>query len=102
MSYFANEVAGHTGQSSQLFAVATGRNARFVATIQIGLNVSHTDAGSLENDKVWIPLNIDVREWLANDAAIQQDRKRLDKICCAPELPIQLQGTPKPLSIHVS
>jgi hypothetical protein len=42
---------------------------------------------------------MDVREWLANDAAIQQDRKRLDKICCAPELPIQLQGTPKPLSI---
>jgi len=33
---------------------------------------------------------MDVREWLANDAAIQQDRKRLDKICCAPELPIQL------------
>jgi hypothetical protein len=45
---------------------------------------------------------MDVREWLANDAAIQQDRKRLDKICCAPELPIQLQDTPKPLSIHVS
>ena len=36
---------------------------------------------------------MDVREWLANDAAMQQDRKRLDKICCAPELPIQLQGT---------
>ena len=40
-----------------------------------------------------------VREWLANDPTMQQDRKRLDKICCAPELPIQLQGSPKPLSI---
>src|SRR5919106_6095585 len=35
---------------------------------------------------------MDVRAWLANDPALQQDRKRLDKICCAPELPIQLQG----------
>ena len=45
---------------------------------------------------------MDVREWLANDPAMQQDRKRLDKICCAPELPIQLQGSPKPVSIQVS
>lgn len=53
-----NVVAAHTGQSSQLFAVTAGRNAQFLATIQIGLNVSHTDAGSLENDKIWIPLNL--------------------------------------------
>jgi hypothetical protein len=26
-------LAGHTGQSSQLFAVATGRNAQFLATV---------------------------------------------------------------------
>ena len=44
----------------------------------------------------------DVREWLANDAGMQQDRKRLAKICCAPELPVQLQGSPKPVSIAVS
>jgi len=37
------------------------------------------------------------RAWLANDPAMQQDQKRLDKICCAPELPIQLQGSPKPV-----
>ncbi|HET9789638.1 MAG TPA: metalloregulator ArsR/SmtB family transcription factor [Pyrinomonadaceae bacterium] len=43
---------------------------------------------------------IDVREWLANDPAMQQDQRRLDKICCAPELPIQLQGSPKPLPIQ--
>jgi len=38
-----------------------------------------------------------VREWLTNDPAMQQDRKRFDKICCAPELPVQLQGSPKPV-----
>src|SRR5688500_8412325 len=29
----------------------------------------------------------DLREWLAKDAIMQQDRKRLHRICCAPELP---------------
>lgn len=42
----------------------------------------------------------DVREWLAKDAAMQQDRSRLNKICCAPELPVQLQGSPKPILIQ--
>lgn len=37
-----DEMAEHTGQSSQLFPVALGRNAQFLATIQIDLNVSHT------------------------------------------------------------
>ena len=41
----------------------------------------------------------DVREWLAKDAVMQQDQKRLDKICCAPELPLQLQRSPKPLPV---
>lgn len=45
---------------------------------------------------------MDVREWLARDTVMQQDRSRLDKICCAPELPVQLQGSPKPLPIQVS
>ena len=31
-------VVAHTGQSSQLFPVATGRNAQFLATIHVGLN----------------------------------------------------------------
>jgi hypothetical protein len=51
-------MAEHTGHSSQLFPVAPGRNAQFLTPIQIGLNISHTDAGSLENDKIWIPLNM--------------------------------------------
>ena len=37
-----------------------------------------------------------VREWLATDSTHQQDRYRLVKICCAPELPVQLQGSPRP------
>ena len=44
----------------------------------------------------------DVREWLAKDALMQQDRNRLNKICCAPELPVQLQGSPKPIPIQAS
>ena len=30
---FANIVVAHTGQASQLFRVATGRNAQFLATV---------------------------------------------------------------------
>jgi hypothetical protein len=45
---------------------------------------------------------MDVREWLAKDAVMQQDRNRLHKICCAPELPVQLQGSPKPVRIQAS
>ena len=44
----------------------------------------------------------DVREWLGTDALMEQDRKRLNKICCAPELPIQLQGSPRPVQIGMS
>lgn len=34
--------------------------------------------------------------WLASDVEMQRDRKRLVKICCAPELPINIQGAPRP------
>lgn len=44
----------------------------------------------------------DVREWLANDPGMQQDRKRLHNICCASELPVQLQGSPKPVPVQIS
>jgi hypothetical protein len=44
----------------------------------------------------------DLREWLAKDALMQKDRNRLNKICCAPELPVQLQGSPKPIPIQAS
>jgi ArsR family transcriptional regulator len=44
----------------------------------------------------------DVRQWLAKDAVMQHDRNRLQKICCATELPIQLQGSPRPTTIGMS
>lgn len=43
-----------------------------------------------------------VREWLAQDADMQQDRTRLHRICCAPELPVQLQGSPRPTRIGMA
>lgn len=41
----------------------------------------------------------EVRSWLAQDKQMQRDRKRLVNVCCAPELPIQLQGAPLPASL---
>lgn len=37
-----------------------------------------------------------VMTWLANDQEMQRDRQRLEKICCAPQLPINIQGAPRP------
>ena len=41
----------------------------------------------------------EVRERLADDREMRQDRARLVKICCAPALPIPLQGAPRPASL---
>lgn len=41
----------------------------------------------------------DVRNWLANEREMQRDRKRLVKVCCAPESPVQLVGAPRPASL---
>jgi len=41
----------------------------------------------------------EVRASLANDAGMKRDRARLAKICCAPQLPIQLQKAPRPASL---
>ncbi len=38
----------------------------------------------------------EARAWLAEDREMQRDRTRLVKVCCAPELPVQLQGAPRP------
>jgi hypothetical protein len=40
-----------------------------------------------------------VRGWLANDQTMQSDRARLTKICCAPQLPVQLQRAPRPANL---
>lgn len=41
----------------------------------------------------------EVRAGLANDPALKSDRARLEKICCAPRLPVQLQRAPLPSSL---
>ncbi len=41
----------------------------------------------------------EVLTWLAEDAGMKRDRQNLTKVCCAPQLPVQLQGAPSPASI---
>lgn len=41
----------------------------------------------------------EVREWLKQDAEMQHDRARLIKLCCAPQVPVQLKGAPRPAGI---
>jgi len=41
----------------------------------------------------------EVRTWLKNDSGMQNDRTRLAQICCAPQLPVQLQKAPRPASL---
>jgi ArsR family transcriptional regulator, arsenate/arsenite/antimonite-responsive transcriptional repressor len=38
----------------------------------------------------------ELRAWLAAEREMQRDRERLVRICCAPQLPVQLQGAPRP------
>jgi len=44
----------------------------------------------------------EVRMWLREDTDMQQDRLRLVKVCCAPQIPIQLRGAPRPASLALS
>jgi ArsR family transcriptional regulator len=44
----------------------------------------------------------EVREYLAADREMQQDRARLVKVCCAPALPAPLQGAPLPTRLLAS
>lgn len=41
----------------------------------------------------------EVLSWLASDQEMQQDRQRLVKICCAPQLPVSIQGAPRPTTL---
>ena len=40
----------------------------------------------------------DVLAWLTADPEMQKDYRRLAKVCCAPNPPVQLQGAPRPAS----
>ncbi|HEX8748323.1 MAG TPA: metalloregulator ArsR/SmtB family transcription factor [Pyrinomonadaceae bacterium] len=41
----------------------------------------------------------EVRGWLEQDAEMRRDRARLINLCCAPQVPVQLKGAPRPASI---
>ena len=41
----------------------------------------------------------DVRAWLTRDPEMQRERRKLVKVCCAPDPPEHLLGAPRPASI---
>jgi ArsR family transcriptional regulator len=41
----------------------------------------------------------ELRAWMARDQEMLRDRARLVNVCCAPMLPVQLQGAPKPVGL---
>lgn len=41
----------------------------------------------------------EVRAGIANDPAMKSDRARLEKVCCAVRMPVQLQRAPIPASL---
>ena len=42
----------------------------------------------------------EVLSWLANDHEMQRERDRLVKVCCAPQLPVRIQGAPRPARLQ--
>ena len=44
----------------------------------------------------------DVISWMANDQEMQRDRQRFERVCCAPQLPVSIQGAPRPTSLAQS
>jgi ArsR family transcriptional regulator len=45
---------------------------------------------------------LDTLAWLGNDREMQRDRERLVKVCCAPQLPVSIQGAPRPVSLSAN
>ena len=41
----------------------------------------------------------EVLAWLGEEREMQKDRARMETICCAPRLPVRLQGAPRPTSL---
>lgn len=37
-----------------------------------------------------------IRAWLTDDDEMKRDLRRLETVCCAPKIPVQLQGAPRP------
>ncbi len=44
----------------------------------------------------------EARAWLADDREMQRDRARFERVCCAPQVPVRLQGAPRPALARVS
>lgn len=44
----------------------------------------------------------DMIAWLGNDPEMRADRKKLVRYCCAPSLPVQLKGAPRPVAPEVT
>lgn len=42
----------------------------------------------------------EVLVWLRDEREMQRDRTRMQNICCAPQLPVRLQGAPRPLTLQ--
>jgi ArsR family transcriptional regulator len=40
----------------------------------------------------------EIRAWLASDTHMKRDRKQLSKVCCSPQVLVQLGGAPLPES----
>lgn len=41
----------------------------------------------------------EVRVWLAEDEAMRRERERLVRLCCAVQVPVRLQGAPRPAGL---
>ena|SRR5436190_1609940 len=42
----------------------------------------------------------EVRDSLSEHREFRRDRQRLDRLCCANQLPVPLRGAPRPAAIH--
>ena len=42
----------------------------------------------------------EVLRWLGEDREMLKDRARLTNICCAPRMPVRLQGAPRPAGVR--
>jgi len=41
----------------------------------------------------------EARAWLRQEREMQQDRTLLERVCCAPRIPVRLRGAPRPSSL---
>ncbi len=74
------------------------RNAGIVAARRDGKWIHYRM--TLPKDEHAVRVLNEVRDWISNDQEMQKDRLRLLKVCCAPQMPVTLQGAPRPVSIN--